>query len=407
MCDKIIKIKRIVLVKGGIETLEYFSFQMGKYFEKQGCLVFYFDLQNEIQSAKKLRKFIRTRETVLLTFNFEGLEKELGVYREGIGYIWEEYQIPCYNIAVDHPYYYHNRIMDLPKQYYHISIDRKHETYFKEYYPEFTHLMFLPLAGSRVENGMHPSFGQDVQAEFSLEKKLEVVFTGNYTPPSFCDTYIYGKGEDYAHFYKNIIHDLLTYPQKTVEETAILHCKKELGELSKEDLRQVLHHMIFIDMYVRNYWRGEIIKTLADAGIVVDVFGKGWETLDCKRKENLHIHPQITSLECLQQIAQAKISLNVMPWFKDGAHDRVFNSILNGAVCMSDRSEYMCEALADGEGVVYYELEHRDNLPKMVKELLSDGAKRQEIWEKGVDKAERYHTWEKRAERIWKILKNP
>lgn len=43
------------------------------------------------------------------------LEKEAGVYREGIGYVWDEYAVPCYNIAVDHPYYYHERLADLPK----------------------------------------------------------------------------------------------------------------------------------------------------------------------------------------------------------------------------------------------------------------------------------------------------
>lgn len=50
-------------------------------------------------------------------------------------------------------------------------------------------------------------------------------------------------------------------------------------------------------------------------------------------------------------LADAKVSLNVMPWFKDGAHDRVFNSILNGAVCVTDPSRYLEEELHEGEGV--------------------------------------------------------
>ena len=115
--------KRIVMVIGGVETLEYFSYQMGKTFVEMGYQVFYYDLKNEVQSARTLRKFIRVGETALVTFNFEGLEKEPGVYRQGIGYIWDEYKIPCYNIAADHPYYYHERLCDLPKDYHHISID--------------------------------------------------------------------------------------------------------------------------------------------------------------------------------------------------------------------------------------------------------------------------------------------
>ncbi|MFR5456825.1 MAG: hypothetical protein ACLTH6_03695 [Dorea longicatena] len=37
------------------------------------------------------------------------------------------------------------RLADLPEKYYHISIDRLHEAYFKQFYPEFTHRGFLPL----------------------------------------------------------------------------------------------------------------------------------------------------------------------------------------------------------------------------------------------------------------------
>lgn len=86
-------------------------------------------------------------------------------------------------------------------------------------------------------------------------------------------------------------------------------------------------------------------KVLVDAGIQVDVFGKGWDELTCGHPENMILHPQITSEECLKAIAASKISLNVMPWFKDGAHDRVFNSILNGTVSVTDTSKYLCGEL--------------------------------------------------------------
>ena len=75
-------IKRIVMMEGGVETLSYFSHQMAGEFQKLGYAVFFYDLKQEESSAGKLRKFIRPRETVLVTFNFQGLEKEAGVYRE-------------------------------------------------------------------------------------------------------------------------------------------------------------------------------------------------------------------------------------------------------------------------------------------------------------------------------------
>ena len=380
--------KRIVMVVGGVETLEYFSYQMGKTFAEAGYLVFYYDLKDEVTSAKRLRKFVRTGETVLVTFNFEGLEKEPGVYREGIGYVWDEYRIPCYNIAADHPYYYHDRLADLPKEYHHISIDKFQEQYFKEFYPEFHHLGFLPLAGTEL-----PEQGEN-------DRYMDVIMTGNYTPPAFCEKHIHWINEEYAAFYQGIIDDLIENPNQTVEAAELAACEREMGHTPYDEIRIAMHRMIFIDLYVRNYWRGEAVKVLVDAGIVVDVFGKGWEELECVYPENLHIHPQTTSLACLQHIQHAKVSLNVMPWFKDGAHDRVFNSILNGAVCVSDKSKYLCEELQEGEGVCYYDLKNIVELPHIVQDLLQNENKMQDIVSKGVGKVREQHTWDARAKQI-------
>ncbi len=408
--------KRIVIVVGGVETLEYFAYQMGKTFEKEGYLTFYFDLKDVTESAKRLKKFNRYGETALLTYNFEGLSQEIGIYKSGKGYIWEEYLIPCYNIAVDHPYYYHKRLAKLPKEYYHISIDRKHEAYFKKFYPEYNHLGFLPLAGTMLEDDLdvEKSVGEDhsrvnangagmLKTALAENRMMDVIMTGNYTPLSFSEPHIHRIDEEYAAFYQGIIDELIKEPHKTLEEVAMAHCRDELGEVSNEGVRLVLHNMIFIDLYIRSYWRGEVVKTLVEAGIHVDVFGKGWEELNCdkrKMEQFLHIHPQTTSLVCLQQIKQAKVSLNVMPWFKDGAHDRVFNSILNGTVCVTDKSIYLCDELKDGEGVCYYELDKLKLLPERVLGLLNSESQRQEIIEKGLKKVNPYHTWDDRARQL-------
>ena len=402
--------KRIVLLVGGVETLAYFSIQMGNEWKRMGYKVFYFDLEDEMNSAKKLRRFIKPGETVLVTFNFEGLEKEAGVYREGIGYVWDEYAVPCYNIAVDHPYYYHERLADLPEKYYHISIDRLHEDYFKHFYPEFTHRGFLPLAGSSLEELCKSNSGKEdgkqsveYPAEANrkpVEKKYNVIMTGNFTPTSFCEPYIHWINDEYAAFYQGIIDDVIAHPHRTVEEVALEHCEREMGENTYKDLRMALHRMIFIDIYVRNYWRREAVKVLVDSGIQVDVFGKGWDELTCGHPENMILHPQTTSEECLKAIAASKISLNVMPWFKDGAHDRVFNSILNGTVSVTDTSKYLCGELKEGQGVCYYDLAHMEKLPELVRDLLADDARREEIVRAGIPVVEEKHTWIRRAHQL-------
>ncbi|MGN0352519.1 MAG: glycosyltransferase [Roseburia sp.] len=400
--------KKIVLTIGGVETLEYFSREMGKELEKMGYAIFYFDLKNAKESAKKVRKFIKTGETALVTFNFQGLEKEEEIYREREGYLWEEFHMPCFNIAADHPYFYHDRLKELPTKYYHISIDRMQQKYFETFYPEFESLGFLPLAGTELENSCSLA---SVGTEFgkSEEKRtIDVIMTGNYTELPFFEPYIHWINDEYAAFYQGIIDDLLVRTGCTVEEVALEHCEREMGENTTEDLRIALSKMIFIDMYVRNYWRGKAVATLVDAGIKVDVVGKGWDKLPVEHPENLIFHPQTDSLTCLQLLQQTKISLNVMPWFKDGAHDRVFNSILNGAVCVSDTSRYLCEELEEGDGICYYELSQMEKLPELVERLLAHEEKLPELVSRGQEIVRKKHTWAVRARKVaeWLEQKN-
>lgn len=71
-------------------------------------------------------------------------------------------------------------------------------------------------------------------------------------------------------------------------------------------------------------------------------------------------------------ISRSKISVNVMPWFKQGAHDRVFNSMLNGAVCVTDTSGYLKDNFIDGENIIFYNLENIDAAADKIKRLLTN-----------------------------------
>ena len=105
----------------------------------------------------------------------------------------------------------------------------------------------------------------------------------------------------------------------------------------------------------------------------------------------------VASHGCLEVIGDSRISQNVMPWFKQGAHDRIFNSMLNGAVCLSDDSPWLRENLEDGKEIVYYSLSKIEELPSIVDGLLTNPNLLEEIVLSGYEKAKVFHTWEHRA----------
>lgn len=175
-----------------------------------------------------------------------------------------------------------------------------------------------------------------------------------------------------------------------------------MEDIDEEGVKNTMPNMIMIDLYVRHYFRGKVVQTLVDAGLKVHCVGAGWERLDCSHPENLLQTAQADSLTCLQQISRAKISLNVMPWFKDGAHDRVFNSMLNGAVCFTDWSRYMTEVLEDGTDLIFYELNELEQLPEQLHMLLADRQRWEKLQRQGFETAENAHTWAHRARQLHK-----
>lgn len=386
-------ISRIVLMTGGVETLTYFSKELGRNFEEKGYKVFYYDLRETETCFPRLKRFLKPTETVLVTFNYIGMSREELLYHPQYGHVWEQFQIPEYNIVVDHPLYYHNQLSHHIKKYHYIGIDKNHVQYVEKYYPEVNICGFLPLAGMELQ--------MEKETDRLQEKRdISVLFTGNYQKPEKFDQYIGRIDEEYTQFYHKIIDELLTHPGKTLEDAAKQFCMQEMGEISDADFANVLAHMSFIDLYVRNTRRGGVIRTLIDAGISVEVVGGGWEKLQCKNPKLLTIHPQADTRTCLELMQRAQISLNVMPDFKDGAHDRIFSSILNGAVSVSDSSIYLKENLPEGSGICYYDMEHLEELPVLIKELLGNAQKREEIVRKGYEIVRDKHTWKVRAERI-------
>ncbi len=388
--------KKILLFKGDIETQGYFSEQLALAFEQMGHETFLYDLSRPWNSTERFFRFFERDNTVLVNFNFHGMSGEDYFLDENDVMMWDALKIPSYNIVVDHPMYYHHFLEKVPKNYHHISIDRNHEKYMERFFPEIARGPFLPLAGTEL----YPNKSKVPIAC----RKYDVIMVGNYCSPDTFDKYITRIDDEYTAFYHGMIDDLLANPWKTVEEVAEAHLKDEIGDVPEEELKKTMAALTFIDLYVRYSLRGRAVQELADAGIKVHVFGDGWELLPCRHSENMIIMNNLDSVGCLKKLCQTKISLNVMPWFKDGAHDRIFNTMLNGAVCLTDSSVYLDGILHDGQDCRIYSLERMEGLPDIAGELLAHPDSMQAIADGGYKMAKAVHTWAHRAKVLDELI---
>lgn len=381
--------KKLMFFTGDIETQGYFSLQIAEAMQTLGHEVFIYDLSRPWESTEKFFHFFEKGNTALINFNFHGMSGEEYFLDENGVTMWDALDIPSYNIVVDHPMYYHHFLEKVPGNYHHISIDRNHEAYMRRFFPDIRHAAFLPLAGTKL-------YPKKVNVPIAY-RKYDVTMVGNYCTPDTFDKYITRIDDEYTAFYHGMIDDLFSNPDKTVEEVAEAHLLDELGEVPHEELKKTMAALTFIDLYVRYTFRGRAVQVLADAGIRVHVFGDGWELLDCKHPENLMIMNNLSSEGCLKKLCQTKLSLNVMPWFKDGAHDRIFNTMLNGSVCLTDSSVYLDEILHDNVDCSLYSLSQMEKLAETAGSLLADTDRMQRIADGGNEMAQAGHTWAHRA----------
>ena len=395
--------KILIMFKGGVETQEYFSVEMARTFESTGFKVYWYDMMLQQESAKLLKDFYKMHlndEFAAFTFNFNGIAGESGLYDDETGIsFWDDAGIHVYNMVVDHPLYYHRFMKFVPQKYTQICIDKNHVKYMKKYYKDikfYGENGFLPLGGTDLNESAHIFDNMDYEP--MNRRRFDVVFTGNYTPQRYLDKSLENVGKDYRDFYYSVIEEVISNPDSLIEDITERKIIQQVkSDASDDEIREFMPQMMYVDLSVRFYFRAKVIKTLVDNGIKVNICGAGWDMLKCEHPENIISIGNVDSRKCLEMISQSKLSLNVMPWFKDGAHDRVFNSILNGAVCVSDTSRYLSEELKEGEGVSYYDLKHLEQLPVKVKDLLADEKQMRDIAMRGVEKTAEKHTWAQRA----------
>ena len=160
---------------------------------------------------------------------------------------------------------------------------------------------------------------------------------------------------------------------------------------------------IFIETYVRREWKQKMIRVLDEAGLSIEIYGRNWDAPDYNPSEHIHIHERISSEECNEKIADAKITLNCMPWYKRGSSERPFNTMLNGSLCFIDASEYLLERFEDGKEISFFDIQKPEELAQKLKYYLEHLDEAQEIADRAYDIVKENDTWECRLKTILKM----
>ena len=164
--------------------------------------------------------------------------------------------------------------------------------------------------------------------------------------------------------------------------------------MTDELLEAVLGCVEDVDWAIRMYQRERVVTVIAESGLELYLLGRGWENHPAIHYPNVHrIDDRIPYGETLAYMANAKINLNVMPWFKAGTHDRIFNTLLRHSLPLTDSSAWIDENFVDGQDIVLYDLKHLEFLPDIAHRMLEDITLAESIIQNGYRKVSENLTW--------------
>ena len=299
------EIRKIIFIKNAVETLGYFSEQIARELERNGYETCFIDYERMYESMDVMLHFLDREETALVTFNFIGLRGEAVFQTESGRSIWQEENLPVLNILVDHPLYYHSCLKEAGERMRVFCVDREHVGYVRRFYPGVK-VEFLPLAGNELlflhGDGEHGTHRADVPEPVPYGRRtVDLVFTANYVSMEMLEEKVKALDDDCRIFYRRITEDLIADPAQSVDAVMERHIRNELGAVPEEKLCAAMSGMIWIDLFVRSYFREKVVQTLADAGIIVRVFGADWEKIHCKKPQNVRTSGgKVNSAACVQ-----------------------------------------------------------------------------------------------------------
>ncbi|MCI8402897.1 MAG: glycosyltransferase family 1 protein [Lachnospiraceae bacterium] len=382
---------RIVLFYSETESFNYFADQLFKELQGRGHEVFIWDLRRErekdplyLHSSVNFRKFVSQRVDLVISFDGIGSRDDAQIG------LWDASQALVVDILMDPPFRFHPVLEKHSRNYLLFCCDLEHVEYVKKYFSRTVpYVLFMPHVGTV------PPKGASVIPY--CDRAYDILFSGTYYRPSDWIMSLREKcqgNETMIRFFDLVYENLIGDSALTMDQAIGLSLSQANWQISQKERLLLLHLSQMTDWAVRMYQRERVVTVLAEAGFQLHLLGRGWENHPAAGLPNVRrISDRIPYGETLSYMANAKINLNVMPGFKAGTHDRIFNTLLQRSVPLTDSSLWLDENFVDGQEIALYDLKALDQLPAIANRLLTDVPYAENIIQNGHELVLRNLTW--------------
>ena len=356
----------------------YFGDALGNALKEKGHTVEYFKVDED--KLDDLENYVGKSYDALIDFNSD-LPRAL---MDDDSYFLDHVDAPFFDVILDHPLYHHDSLKHKLSNFHVVCLDAKHKAYIEKYYPHIKSVSVSPMTGELA-------FGQDsINWDMFIERPYDILLSGTYTDPTRLETAIHKLPDLIAANIHQLIDMMLDDSKLTIEDAVESLARNDIYDYINSDLPLHTQTFYLADAYVRCINRKNLVLNLDKCQHSFHIFGSLWEELDLKHAV---IHREIPFNLTFTVFSKAKISVNIMPNFKAGSHDRVFSSQLNGAVALTDSTSLLRSEYTDKENILFYNLDDIPNVSNIVDSNLNDLNKLKKIAQGGYAIANANHTW--------------
>ncbi len=372
--------RQILIIKGAdvcYDIMNYMADQLGDSLRELGCEVLYYDIVSEGFSG--ILKYAEKPYYMIIGF-------QMGLFSFALpdnkGFIFDYVKGPIFNFLFDHPIWCHNKFVHVPSNYYVLTHDRNYLKFIKDYYPEVKGAYLLPPGGTVPCS--------------NTEKTKDIVFIGTYR--NYRDLLINIRSSSQRSLANKFLLQLRkrynTPPEDVLRD--LLKCENIV--LTNEKFLEIFDDLKYLMVCVNSYYREKVIRFLLEKGMIINVYGESWKSSPFVDNPNLIIMPEVTPEQSIKVYQDAKFSLNIMTWHKDGYTERIANSMLAHSIVVSDRTKCLEEQYETGKNIVLFDLKELEGLYRQLETIMTNDNLREEIAEDAYQRAINEDTWLKRAE---------
>ncbi len=235
---------------------------------------------------------------------------------------------PKYNIILDHPISVRRLFDNPPDNYYVLVHDRNYQSFIKNYWPKVKDSFCFPPGGMCMSDVAikAESINESKEVEWKgagtssigRVRQYDIVFIGscpNYR--NFLGT-IYNIQGSLRILAVRFLHIMRHNPDYPAEKALHVVLEEYNIKCNDTDFLNLLEMLRCVTACISSYYREKVVRALLDAGIELHVYGEDWDRVPFAEHKCLRRHLGIDVEESLRIMQQAKISLNIMSWHKDG-----------------------------------------------------------------------------------------